>query len=309
MAQSTNTARPASQRSAPAAVALCGVVLASAAAAQDPPPATNPLDGVQAELGVTYDSNVTRGRIASDILSDEIFSLQATKDWVIPVTAQSRVTLTGVAGGDAFVHYSGLNRAFVEGQAGIDYRTSGEFDALTFGAFARVGGDAYRSPLRSGYRFAAGATVQSALTDRINMFGVIGYDERHAESAVFSGRNTSVRLNLDYAVTDRDTLYLGGDYRRGDVVSAGRASLENIDTAKVLVPDDAFPGGDWFSYRFEANTLVTTLGFNHGFGPKASIDASWRHAVSKPTLSPSFSTPVPNRYVADQFSVSLVLRF
>ena len=124
-----------------------------------------------------------------------------------------------------------------------------------------------------------------------------------------SGFNTSVRLNFDYAVTDRDTLYLGGDYRRGDVVSSGRASLENIDTAKVLVPDDAFPGGDWFSYRLEANTLVTTLGFNHGFGPKASIDASWRHAVSKPMLSPSFPTSVPNRYVTDQFSVSLVLRF
>ena len=173
----------------------------------------------------------------------------------------------------------------------------------------RVGGDAYKSLLRSGYRLATGLTAQAALTDRINLLGAVGYDERRAESDVFSGRNTSVRLNLDYAATDRDTLYLGADYRRGDVVSSGRASLENIDTAKVLVPDDAFPGGDWFSYRFEADTLVTTVGFNHGFGPKASIDASWRHAVSKPALSPSFPTTVPNRYIADQFTISFVLRF
>ena len=296
------------QRRTPVAAALCGVVLASAAAAQDAP-APSVLAGVQTELGVTYDTNVTRARLSSDILSDEFFSLQLSKDWIVPIAAQSRVTLTGVAGGDAFVHYSGLSRAFAEGQANIDYRTSGEFDAVTFGAFVRVGGDAYKSLLRSGYRLATGLTAQAALTDRINLLGAVGYDERRAESDVFSGRNTSVRLNLDYAATDRDTLYLGADYRRGDVVSSGRASLENIDTAKVLVPDDAFPGGDWFSYRFEADTLVTTVGFNHGFGPKASIDASWRHAVSKPALSPSFPTTVPNRYIADQFTISFVLRF
>lgn len=308
MLRITNPARRPSQRIAPAAAALCGVLLAGPAIAQDAS-ALSPFDGVQAELSVTHDNNVSRGRSASDTLSDQFYSLQFNKDWVVPVTAQSRLTFTGTTGGEAFVRYSGLDRVFGEGRASIDYRRSGEFDAVTLGSFVRVGGDYYKSPLRSGYRYAVGATLQRALTDRIHVFGLIAYEDRHAESAVFTGRGSSVRLNFDYALSGRGTLYAVADYRRGDVVSSGRRSLENTDTAKVLVPDAAFPGRDFFTYRFDADTVVTTLGYNHGFGPKASIDVSWRRAVSKPRLLPSFATTVPGRYVADQFSLSGVLRF
>ncbi len=264
---------------------------------------------IQLELGYTHDTNVTRARVASDILHDNIFAAQASTDHVLPINANSRVTLTGVVGADGFARYSGLGRIFGEAQASIDYRASGEFDAATFGAFIRLAGDRYESRLRRGYRYTFGATVQRALTDRINVFGAIAREERRAESAVFEGRNYSARLNLDYALHEHGTLYVGGDYRHGDTVSSGRASLENIDTAKVLVQDNAFRSSEFFSYRFNADTLVSTLGYNHGLGPKASIDLAWRHAVSRPKQSLSFATTVPERYVSNQILLNYALRF
>lgn len=263
----------------------------------------------QIEASVTHDDNLTRGRSAAAKRSDQAYAVQLSRDASFTISPTTRLTLSGSVGGEAFGRYDKLGRVFGEGQAAVEYRASGGFSAPTFGLFARATGDAYRSTLRSGHRYAVGATVGAALTDRINVLGTLAYDGRHARSAVFTGRSRSARLNLDYAVSETDTVYLAGDYRRGDTTATGLASLENIDVAKVFVADDAFAADKFVSYRIEARTLVAVLGYNHGFSPRASLDLSWRHAVATPTLALPFATDVPNRYVANQLALSVLWRF
>lgn len=262
----------------------------------------------QVDFGYNHDDNVTRARVANDILADNIFSLWATKDWLFPVNANSRITLTGIAGGELFARYTGLSSIFGSAQASIDYRASGAFDAPTFSAFLRGGAANFDSNLRSGYSWTAGATLHQPLTDRLTLFGLVSYDRRHAQSAVFDARVYSGRLNLDYALRERGTLYLSGEVLHGDTVSSGRPSLENIDTSIVFARDDAFPAG-FFSYRYEANTYISVLGYNQGLGPKSSIDIAWRRAVSRPTVSPPFDSTVPDSYVVNNFAISYQLRF
>lgn len=263
----------------------------------------------QIEASVTHDDNLTRGRSAAEKRSDQAYAVQLSRDGSFMIGPATRLTLSGSVGGEAFGHYDKLGRVFGEGQAALEYRASGAFSAPTFSLFARASGDAYRSTLRSGHRYAVGATVGAALTDRINVLGTLAYDGRQARSAVFTGRSRSARVNLDYAVSDTDTVYLAGDYRRGDTTATGLASLENIDIAKVFVDDDAFASDKLVSYRIEARTLVAVLGYNHGFSPKASFDVSWRHAVATPTLALPFATSLPNRYVANQLALSVLWRF
>ena len=263
----------------------------------------------QLEASVSHDDNLTRGRTEVEKISDQGYALQLSRDWAVPLGPATRITLTAAAGGETFGRHNKLGRAFGETRAALEYRASGDFSAPTFGLFARASAQEYRSVLRSGYRYALGASVSAPLTDRINAFASIAYEGRHARSSVFTGRNGAARFNLDYALSDAGTLYLGAEYLRGDTTASGLQSLENIDIAKVFVTDDAFAAEALVSYRIDARTVVGALGYNHGFGPNASLDVSWRHARATPSLALPFVTSVPNRYTANQWTVSVLWRF
>ena len=140
------------------------------------------------------------------------------------------------------------------------------------------------------------------------MFAALASNQRAATSAVFRTADTSLRFNVDYSMRNNATLYLSGEYRDGDIVSTGRSSLENITLAKVLVQDDAYAGGQFFSYRFGGSTVLATVGYNIGLGAKDSMDFSWRYVQSTPTLRPSWATS-PLSYTTNQLSASYLMRF
>ncbi|TAF79645.1 MAG: hypothetical protein EAZ54_08190, partial [Curvibacter sp.] len=119
---------------------------------------------------------------------------------------------------------------------------------------------------------------------------------------------TSLRFNLDYSLRNNATVYLSGEYREGDIVSTGLSSLENITLAKVLVQDDAYIGGKFFSYRFGGSTVLATLGYNVGLGARDSMDFAWRYVESTPTLRPAWATS-PRSYTTNQLSASYLMRF
>ncbi len=211
-------------------------------------------------------------------------------------------------GAEKFQVYDGLSRAMAGVEGEIQYRTSSAFDAVTVAVFARSTGDHFRSKLRNGYRSSIGISARQSLTDRIDIFGALSHNERIAKSAVFTNRDNSARLNLDYSLSDKEVIYATGEYRRGKTFSTGRPSLDNLDIADVFVLDDAFAGAQYFSYRFDANTVISSFGYNLGFSPRHSLDVSWRRAQSTPRLKSTL--PGGNSsYVADQYSVIYLIRF
>ena len=268
---------------------------------------TKPND-IQFDAGFTYDDNVTRAKDAVDRLPDRAYSVNVGKGMVFKPTDNVRAILTGTLGAENFQIYNALSRVNAGMQGELRYRGSSAFDAPTWALNAQATGDDYRSKLRSGARYAVSASVSQPLTDRITVFAAIAHNERYAKSAVFNSRNNALRLNVDYAYSASDTIYLSGEYRRGQVISSGHPSLGNLAVADVLVTDDAFPNGEYVTYRFNGSTVLTTLGYNIGFGPRHSLDLSWRRAQSTPTSQPNFSTPRLN-YIADQYSIIYLVRF
>ena len=151
--------------------------------------------------------------------------------------------------------------------------------------------------------------MRQVLTDRISYNAALSHNGRTADNQAFNSQDTAARLNLDYQVNSANTLYLAAEYRRGDSVTTTRPSSENLSIATALVPnDDAYPGRELTSYRFDGKTVLTTLGYNVGIGAQSSLDVSWRRIRTAPDLRGALIS-VPSTYVANQLSVVYLLRF
>ena len=283
--------------------ALPGLACAAVTAAAD-----EPLD-IRVDAQFTADSNVTRAQRAGDKLSDRSLGFSVAKDHVFPLSGQTQVVALGKLGGEHFDTHSGLSRMFAGVEGEFQYRESGAFDAPTFGVFARGYRDFYESHLRDGYRYTVGARVQRSLTDRLELYAELTHNRRDGRSKVFDGYDNAVLVNLDFSLAQRGTLYLTGQYRRGDVVSTARPALEYIDVAKAIVEDDVFTDVQRFAYRIAARTVVTTLGYNVALAEGQSLDISWRWVRSTATEDPGFVGAIPVRYFVNQVTLAYLVRF
>jgi len=264
--------------------------------------------GLLVDAGLTLDDNVTRAKEGNDRLSDNAYSVNISKAKTFPLGGQTRLLLTGVLGGERFQTYTGLSHLDAAMEAELQYRESSEFLAPTLGLFAKLKYEDYESDLRDGYRYSLGLSISQPLTDRISLFAALASNQRYSSSKVFTTLDTSARMNLDYALSARQALYLSAEYRVGDVVSTGRASLENVTISKVFVLDNAFTGGQFFSYKINGSTWLTTVGYNHSLGPNGAIDVAWRRVESTPELRPSWATS-PRSYISNQLLASYLFRF
>jgi hypothetical protein len=261
------------------------------------------VDRVQVDLGYTYEDNVTRSRSVDEILADRLLGLNASAGGYLRINDNTRVLVTGMLNAEKFKTYDGLSNLSGGLQAELQYRPSAAFDAVTFGAFARGWLDSYESHLRDGSHFALGVNAQGALTDRIGVYGELAWNQRNARSDVWDLHYYSARLNIDYSLARSGTVYVNGEYRRGNTVADGRATLVNVSLAQVFVLDDAFPGKQLFAYRFDARTWVGTVGYNLPLGQQAAIDISWRRAQGTPTDRPDFDVHGSLRYIDNQYSL------
>ncbi len=278
-------------------------------------------DPVRVDVGYLWEANLTRARADGSIRADSVYSVQAGKTRIFPLTTHTRLIVTGQLEADKLRVYSGLDRVAAGLEAEYQYRTSGEFDATTFGLFARATLEDYNSRLRGGVRSSIGITARRTLTDRIQLFGALAHNQRHAKHEVFDARDYSARFSADYSIGAAGVIYIGGEYRRGDAVSTGRRTPENLSIASASVADDAFGESALIAYRLAARTALWTLGYNRPLGIRDSIDFSWRRIHSTPTAQPTLSAgagygagtvigpTASDPYTADQFAVNYLLRF
>jgi hypothetical protein len=295
----------------PLAAALAALVVASGAAA-----AADFIEfrGFRAEASWTSDDNVNRAP-KGDALHDRILSARVSTSGAVPFSSRTRALLQGFAGTQRFGSFTGLSNNFFGVQGDFLFRSSGEFGAPTFGAFARAAKEEYESNLRNGYRNAYGVTVLKPWTDRVVLSAALAVNTTDGRSAVFDTRNTSLRGNFDWSLGRWDTVYLSAEYRKGDSVSTVcrtcdlNRTLGFVDSASAIIRDDAFNDVVRDAYRIKANTLIATLGYNHAFGEKQSVDASWRWVKStgQNPVPPASSSDLS--YTVNQLSIAYLARF
>jgi uncharacterized protein YhjY with autotransporter beta-barrel domain len=263
--------------------------------------------GFMMSASLAYDSNVTRASDTLDIKSDTIYGIAASKALSFTVSKFTRLKLSGFIDTEQFRTYSGLGHISGGGEGEFMYRTSADFDASTFGIFARFTDDAYESTLRSGTRTSAGLTLRKPLTDRISFFAAVAGNERRTNTEVFNTKDVSARTNFDYAINMGQTFYLTGEYRKGDIVSTGQPSLKVVDMSTIFVKDDVFTATPHYDYLMKGRTALLTLGYNFSLGTKDSVDISWRGVRSTPDYTPDFATPAS--YIDNQYSIAYLMVF
>ena len=263
---------------------------------------------IRVEGSVTYDNNIARSRGTGNVLSDVIYNINAGKNFIFPLTENVRATVLGTAGYEGFSRYSGLSRFFLGVEGELQYRASGEFAAPTFGLFGRSAVDFYDSDLRDGYRYTVGGRVLQPLTDKVDLFAALAYNVRDGKSKVFDNKDFSARLNLDYSLSAKGTLYFGAEYRRGQTVSSARPELAFVDVAEAIVLDDAFNDGR-AAYRLKAKTWIATLGYSLGLQEDQSLDFSVRWVQSTAISRPTFPGAGIVRYNDTQATVAYLIRF
>jgi uncharacterized protein YhjY with autotransporter beta-barrel domain len=265
---------------------------------------------VTVDAAVTYDDNVTKARKDAGQLSDESFSIKATKELELFKFGRFGLVVSGSLGGEAFRHYSDLGHIFGEVQSELRYPAYSPNVAL----FMRGGLDQYKSHIRSGYNYSVGVVLQrNFIQHGIGVTAQIAHNARYGDSSVFDLSDNSAQLGVSYSLNKdlstgkADVLYLSGEFRRGDVVSTERESLANLNIADVFVSDDAFGRADLFSYRFDARTTALNVGYIKPLG-SGHLDLSWTHVRSTSTES-SFAGAGPGRYVDNQIKLVYVLHF
>ncbi|ADE11706.1 autotransporter domain-containing protein [Sideroxydans lithotrophicus] len=263
--------------------------------------------GLLVAAGFAYDDNVSRASEVLDKLSDTIYSLTVSKGLVFAVSRHTRLTVSGFMDVEKFRNYAGLGHVSGGMQGEYMYRSSGEFGAPTYGIFARFEADQYESTLRDGTHSSAGLTLRKPLTDRIDLFASVAENAHTGKSDVFNTRDVSGRMNFDYALAVGQTIYLTGEYRKGDIISSGLPSLKILDIATVFVRDDAFASAGFFDYRMKGRTVLFTLGYNIGFGNKDSADISWRRVQSTPDMTPAYASPL--NYTVNQLAIVYLMAF
>ncbi len=287
---------------------LTGLAIGQACAAGLAQPQGWKRPPVQAGASYTFDNNVTRALFAADQLSDHVLALDAATNFTAAEFDQSRLVLAAAIDGQAHKNYTQLNQLRASVEVNYQYRGSPDFDATTYTVLARASHLAAKSVLRRGHETELEASVRRAFTDRISLFGAVAWHQRSAGSAVFSGHDRALRLNLDYRLGQASTVYLGTELRHGDLASTGLPSLESLDISSVLVSDTAFPGTSYYAYRFKARSALATTGVNIALGRAGSLDLSWRRVMSQAVDKPSFLDKA-SRYGVSTWSLAYLVQF
>ena len=263
----------------------------------------------QLAVDATYDDNISRA-VENQKLYDSFgaLNLGATFPW--ETSEHSRLVFNANVGGEKFRIYSGLNRVYANLQGELQYRKSGQFSEPTWGVFLRHGVDWYESYLRDGFRTSAGLSVRKPVTDKLFLFSSLAYSQRDGRSMVFDTKDVSLRANLDYSLSRRQTFYFGLEARDGDIVSTALPKLAYFDIADAVVQDDVFTDPQRYSYRIQAYTGIATVGYNFAFGERAALDLGFRAAYSRPhDQPPSVVTTNTIDYVDYQVTASILIRF
>lgn len=139
-----------------------------------------------------------------------------------------------------------------------------------YAVWASAGRRDFGSRIRDSNEFRGGVTITETLTTALQFRGEASYSKRVAAGRAYDLGLMSWGANLDWTGLGWGTLYGGVRYDDGDfvVVAQGHGEVtpktEHLylkDKVDAIEPDPAF-GGDWWAFRANGQTVVTTAGLN-----------------------------------------------
>ncbi|MEM7292892.1 MAG: autotransporter outer membrane beta-barrel domain-containing protein, partial [Pseudomonadota bacterium] len=262
---------------------------------------------IQVEAGYSFADNINRSADSDSEESEQIFSTTVSTTNTYRLSENTRAKVRGSLGLEDASEHQGLDNISLGVRGDWQYRGSSQFGTPIYGLFGRIALDQYESDLRSGNRVAIGASLRKSFTDRFGLFTALEHQTRSADDEVFDIAGTGIRVVLNMNTGGGGTFFVGGELRQGDTVSSANGSGNLAQIADALVEDDAYYNQDYFAYRFDSESTIFTLGYNHALGPNDSFDISWRMIDTEATDSEAESSSTS--YKSDRISLFYLMQF
>jgi uncharacterized protein YhjY with autotransporter beta-barrel domain len=264
---------------------------------------------IQVEAGFSHDDNANLANDDDNAISTNVFNLVMTTNRNIPFSENSHLKVGGRVRVQDEREHQGLDNLSLGGSGEWQYRASSGVDEPIYGVFGRAALEYFDSDLRTGARYAVGASFLKPFSNRLDLIAALEHNVREGDDEVFENDSTGIRVVLNVRTGERGTILFGIEQVEGDVVSStsgpGSGALSAIATA--LVEEDAYFDEQLTAYKIDAETTILTLRYNHALGPNDSIDFGWRNIDSEATDSDADSSLTS--YEADQLSVFYIMQF
>jgi hypothetical protein len=233
------------------------------------------------EAGLLYDDNVPRAELSSDRKGDTAFQVsgKAGKSF-FPIEAGT-LSFSANVRAQAFARFDDLNSLSPGARA--SYRHKLGLGASAPWVSLGIGGawEKFQGDVRDAATLDLAFEVGSRLRERWDLRAGLRHERRYGETSdVFDQSGSSVSVHAGYEVADWLLLFLGGEYRKGDVVSSSLPNPRVLEAAAARVSDPAF-GAGVVSYRLDARTYTLTAGGNVAFTDRCSLDVSYERQETR----------------------------
>jgi FimV-like protein len=235
------------------------------------------------DISYIDDDNVRLAQDDDDIRSDRSVSATVRAKGGTSLDSFSILNYGGSATYNKMDTFDKLDNYEIEVNTRYRFSLDSGFTAPIYTLGARVGGRDYDSKMRDATFVELTADLSKWITTTINMTTGVGLQGQESRSEVYDTSEARIFVNFDTNFSKADLVYTTFTYITGDTVSSATPTLGIVNVADEIEPDDAFGGLDsnQFAYRFEADTLVYTLGYNRIFTRDLSMDLSVRYVDSE----------------------------
>jgi len=233
------------------------------------------------EATMGFDDNVTRAAENIDIEHDSFLTVAGTGGMVLMRGNTGTLIAKAAIDVNTFARFSGLSHVSAFGKLGYTLGFGSSFGAPWLSLDASYGAVEFVSDQRDSNVLSTVATMGMQIDDATSLRLGLSYRDRDAENSAFDTQNSSFFINLDWAITSKNIVYITYKIQTGDTFSSaetGTVDLSVIDASHALVADDVFDGKT--TYRLDAKTQFVTLGYNLVRDLHSSFDFSARYLES-----------------------------
>lgn len=247
--------------------------------------------GLDVTAGAGYDDNLSNGFAGADRKGAADLSLDLGASLYQQLGSATGLSVAAIAEGAVFDRYSGLNYFGLGGRLQLRHKFGLGPEAPWISLAARGVHDDYNYSYQSGWALEGSVTVGKQLGERWTLQGSARYDDFSADKVqpqVLPGVSTAAYdtggWNLvgraSFLVTPADVLAASYTWRNGTVTSVTAPDAEILEYSDAVALDPVFGDPPRVAYRLRAKTDTIGVVWSHAFGPRTSLNVTYRYQVS-----------------------------
>ncbi len=241
--------------------------------------------------GAGYDDNLSNGFASADRKGGADVTLDLGASLYQQLGSATGLSLGVVAESAVFDQYSGLNHLGLGGRLQVRHKFGLGAQAPWVAAAARAVHDDYNYGYQSGWDLEAGITAGKQLGERWTLQGSVRYDNYTADqlqprilprlsTAAYDTAGWTFAGQVSFLATPSDLLVASYAWRNGTVTSVTAPDREILAYSDAVARDPVFGDPPRIAYRLKAKTDTISLVWSHAFGPRTSLNLTYRYQVS-----------------------------